>query len=141
MSQRYSYFEQKAFEFLKSLICVRAEPPQRTQRTQLPEVNQRTFLSTEITRSHHTTSTQTLSQKLPYLPCYLSPAKPVCRSKSNRTGHRTTDWFKIGKGVQQHCILSLCFFHFYAEYVMRNAGLDEAQAGIKIARGNMNNFR
>ena len=49
------------------------------------------------------------------------------------TGHRTTDWFQIGKGVRQGCILSLCVFNLYAEYIMRNAGLDEAQAGIKIA--------
>ena len=51
-----------------------------------------------------------------------------------RTGHRTTDWFQIGKGVCQGCILSPCFFNLHAEYIMRNAGLDEAQAGIKIAR-------
>ena len=58
-----------------------------------------------------------------------------------RTGHGTTDWFQIGKGVGQGCILSLCLFNFYAEYSMRNAGLEEAQAGIKIARRNINNLR
>ena len=58
-----------------------------------------------------------------------------------RTGHGTTDWFQIGKGVRQGCILSPCLFNLYAEYIMRNAGLDEAQAGIKIARRNINNFR
>ena len=58
-----------------------------------------------------------------------------------RTGHGTTDWFQIGKGVHQGCILSPCLFNLYAEYIMRNAGLDEAQAGIKIARKNINNFR
>ena len=58
-----------------------------------------------------------------------------------RTGHRTTDWFQIGKGVHQGCILSPCLFNFYAEYIMRNAGLDEAQAGIKIAGRNINNLR
>ena len=58
-----------------------------------------------------------------------------------RTGHGTTDWFQIGKGVRQGCILSPCLFNLYAEYIMRNAGLDEAQAGIKIARKNINNFR
>jgi len=55
-----------------------------------------------------------------------------------RTGYGTTDWFQIGKGVHQGCILSPCFFNLYAEYIMRNAGLDEARAGIKIARRNIN---
>ena len=54
-----------------------------------------------------------------------------------RTGHGTTDWFQIGKGVSQGCILSPCLFNLYAEYIMRNAGLEEAQAGIKIARRNI----
>ena len=58
-----------------------------------------------------------------------------------RTGHGTTDWFQTGKGVHQSCILSPCLFNFYAEYIMRNAGLEEAQAGIKIAGRNTNNLR
>ena len=58
-----------------------------------------------------------------------------------RTGHGTTDWFQIGKGVCQGCILSPCLLNFYAEYIMRNAGLKETQAGIKIARRNINNLR
>ena len=58
-----------------------------------------------------------------------------------RTGHGTTDWFQTGKGVRQGCILSTCLFNFYAEYIMRNAGLEEVQAGIKIARRNINNLR
>ena len=58
-----------------------------------------------------------------------------------RTGHGTTDWFQIGKGVRQGCILIPCLFNFYGEYIMRNAGQDEAQAGLKIARKNINNFR
>ena len=58
-----------------------------------------------------------------------------------RTGHGTTDWFQIGKGIRQGCILSLCLFNLYAEYIMRNAGLEEAQAGIKISRRNINNLR
>ena len=57
-----------------------------------------------------------------------------------RTGHGTTDWFQIGKGVPQGCILSLCLFNFCAEYIMGNARLDESQAGIKIARRNINNL-
>ena len=58
-----------------------------------------------------------------------------------RAGHGTTDWFQIGKGVHQGCILSLCLFNFYAEYIMRNTGLEEAQAGIKIARRNITYLR
>ena len=58
-----------------------------------------------------------------------------------RTGHRTKDWFQIGKGVHQGCILSPCLFNFYAEYIMKNAGLEETQAGIKIAGRNINNLR
>ena len=58
-----------------------------------------------------------------------------------RTGHGTTDWFQIGKGVCQGCILSPCLFNLYAEYIMRNAGLEETQAGIKIAGRNINNLR
>ena len=58
-----------------------------------------------------------------------------------RTGHGTTDWFQIGKGVCQGCMLLPCLFNLYAEYIMRNAGLDEAQAQIKIARRNINNLR
>ena len=58
-----------------------------------------------------------------------------------RTGHGTTDWFQIGKGIRQGCILSPCLFNLHAESIMRNSGLEEAQAGIKIARRNINNLR
>ena len=58
-----------------------------------------------------------------------------------RTGHVTTDWFQIGKGVHQGCVLSPCLFNLHAEYIMRNAGLEEAQAGIRIARRNINNLK
>ena len=68
--------------------------------------------------------------------------KSLCRSGATvRTGHGTTDWFQIGKEVRQDCILSPCLFNLYAEYIMRNAGLDEAQAEIKIAGRNINNLR
>ena len=68
--------------------------------------------------------------------------KSVCRSGSNvRTGHGTTEWFQILKGILQVCVLSPCLFNFYAEYIMRNAGLEEAQAGFKIAGRNINNLR
>ena len=65
----------------------------------------------------------------------------ACQEATVRTGHGTTDWFQIGKGVCQGCILSPCFFNLYAEYIIRNAGLDETQAGIKTIRRNINNFR
>ena len=58
-----------------------------------------------------------------------------------RTGHGTTDWFQVGKGVRQGCLLSLCLFSFYAEYIMRNAGLEETQAGIKLSGRNIKNLR
>ena len=67
--------------------------------------------------------------------------KSLCQEAMVRTGHGTTDWFQIGKGVHQGSILSLCLFNLYAEYIMRNAELDEAQAGIKFARRNINNLR
>ena len=63
------------------------------------------------------------------------------RKQQLRTGHGTTDCFQIGKGVHQGCILSPCLFNFYAEYIMRNAGLEEAQAGIKMSGRNINNLR
>ena len=65
----------------------------------------------------------------------------ACQEATARTGHGTTDWFQIGKRVHQDFILSACLFNLYAEYIMRNAGLDEARAGIKIARRNRNNLR
>ena len=73
---------------------------------------------------------------------YLLPEKSVCRSKNNRTGQfGTTDWFQVGKQVCQGCILSPCLLNLYAKYIMRNVGLDEEQAAIKISRRNINNFR
>ena len=73
--------------------------------------------------------------------CLSYQGSPACRSRSNRTGHGTTDWFQIRKGVHQGCKLSPCLFNFYAEYILWNAGLDDAQAGIKIAGRNINNLR
>ena len=75
-------------------------------------------------------------------PSDLPLEKPVCRSEATvRTGHGTTDSFQIGKGVRQGSILSPCLFNLYAAYIMRNAGLEEAEAGIKISRRNINNLR
>ena len=77
------------------------------------------------------------------------PHHPICflrnlyagQEATVRTGHGTTGWYQIGKGVHQGCIFSPCLFNFYAEYIMRNAGLEEAQAGLKIAGRNINNLR
>ena len=75
-------------------------------------------------------------------PPNLPLEKPICSQEATvRTGHGTTDWFQKGKGVRQGCILSPCLFNLYAEYIMRNAGLEETQAGIKIAGRNLNNLR
>jgi len=80
-------------------------------------------------------------QEMGTRPSYLPSEKPVCRSRSKvRTGHRTTDWFQIGKGVHQWCLLSPYLFNLYAEYMMRNARLNEALAGIKIAGRNINKY-
>ena len=78
-----------------------------------------------------------------FRPPDLPLEKSICRSgsKTVRTGHGTTDWLQIGKGVHQGCILSPCLFNLYAEYIMRNSGLEEAQAGIKIAGRNINDLR
>ena len=74
--------------------------------------------------------------------CLLLLEKSVCSQETTvRTGHGTTNWFQIGKGVHQGCILSPCLLNFYAEYIMRNTGLEEAQAGIKITGRNINNLR
>ena len=78
-----------------------------------------------------------ISDHLIYLLRILDAGKEV----TVRTGHGTMDWFRNGKGVHQGCILSPCLFNFYAEHIMRNAGLDEAQTGIKIAGRNTNNHR
>uniref|UniRef100_A0AC11EQD2 Uncharacterized protein n=2 Tax=Ovis aries TaxID=9940 RepID=A0AC11EQD2_SHEEP len=75
-----------------------------------------------------------------HLTCFLRNLY-AAQEATVRTGHGTTDWFQIGKGVRQGCILSPCLFHLCAEYIMRNARLDEAQAGIKIAGRNINNLR
>ena len=78
---------------------------------------------------------------IPNHPTYLLRNLYAGQEATVRTGHGKTDWFQIGKGVCQGCILSPCLFNFYVEYIMRNAGLEEAQAGIKIAGRNINNLR
>ena len=75
-----------------------------------------------------------------HLTCFLRNLY-ASQEATVRTRHGTTDWFQIGKGVCQGCILSLCLFNLYTEYIMQNVGLDETQAGIKIAGKNINNLR
>ena len=75
-----------------------------------------------------------------YLTCLLRNLY-ACQEATVRTRHGTTDWFQIGKGIRQGYILSPCLFNLYAEYILQNAGLDESQAGIKIAKRNINNLR
>ena len=75
-----------------------------------------------------------------YLTCFLRNLYEG-QEATYRTGHGTTDWFQMGKGVHQGCILSPCLFNFYAEYIVRNAGLEETQAEVKIAGRNINNLR
>ena len=77
------------------------------------------------------------------MPCCIEALRNLYAGQEAtvRTGHGTTDWFQRGKGVRQGCILSPCLFNLYAEYIMRNAGLEEIQAGIKIARRNINHLR
>ena len=75
-----------------------------------------------------------------HLTCLLRNLYAV-QEATDRTGHETTDWLQIGKGVNQDCMLSTCLFNLHAEYIMRNAKLDEAQAGIKITGRNINNLR
>ena len=89
-----------------------------------------------------TTNWKTLKEmgKPDHLTCLLRILY-VGQEATVRIGHGTTDWFQVGKGVRQGCILSPCLFNLYAEYIMRNAGLEETQAGIKIAGRNINNLR
>ena len=82
-----------------------------------------------------------LEMGIPYHLTWLLRNLYAGQEATVKTGHETTDWFQIGKGVHQNCKLSCCLFNLYAEYIMRNAGLDEAQAGSKIAGRNINNFR
>ena len=107
----------------------------------------KTSISALLTKPKHLTMWITVNWKIlkamgipDHLTCLLRNLY-AGQEATVRTGHRTTDWFQIGKGIHQGCILSPYLFNFSAEYIMRNAGLEEAQAGIKIARRNMNNFK
>ena len=111
------------------------------------ESSRKTSLSALLTMPKPLTVWITINSKIlkemeipDHLPCLLRNLY-AGQKATVRTGHATTDWFQIGQGVRQGCILSPCSFNYYAEYIMRNAGLEEAQAGIKIAGRNTNNLR
>ena len=102
------------------------------------------FFTVQLTSIHDHWKSQQTGKFLNILPDHLNCLLRnlyAGQEATVRTGYGTTDWFQIGKGAHQGCVLSHCLFNLYAEYVMRNAGLDEAQAGIKIARRNINNLR
>ena len=98
------------------------------------------FLPTILIPAYVSSSLAFLMMQTRHLTC-LSRNLYVGQEATVRTARGSTDWFQIGKGVHQGCILSLCFFNLYAGYIMRNAGLDEAEAGIKIAGRNVNHLR
>ena len=111
------------------------------------ESSRKTSLSTLLTMPKPLTVRITINWKIlkemgipEHLTCLLRNLY-AGQEATVRTGHGTTDWFQVGKGIRQGCILSPCLFKFYAEYIMRNFGLDEAQAGVKIAGRNINNLR
>ena len=114
-------------------------PPPWESRTLSPLQEPQTPLSSLRTQALSTClGVDPLNTSPPYLP----PEKSICQSRITvRTRHGTKDWFQIGKGVLQGCILSPCLFNLYAEYIMQNTRLDEAQTGIKIAGRNINNLR
>ena len=131
---------------------------QGLEKAQEPEIKLPTFAGSQRKQrnSRKTSASASLTMLMPLtvwitancgkflemgIPLYLSPEKPVCKTRSNRTRHGTTYWFQIGKGVRQGCMLSPCLFNLYAEYIMRNGGLDETQTRIKIAGRNVNNLR
>ena len=111
------------------------------------ESSRKMSTSALLTMSKHLTVWITTNWKIlkemgiPDHPTFLLRNLYAGQEATVRTGHLTTDWFQIGKGVHQGCILSPCLFNFYAEYIMRNAGLEETQAGIKIAGRNSNCLR
>ena len=111
------------------------------------EFQKKTSISVLLTMPKPLTVSITINWKI--LKEMVVPAHLTCllrnlyasQEATVRTGHGTTDWFQIGKGVHQGCILSSCFFNLYTEYIIRNTGLEEAQGGIKIARRNINHLR
>ena len=134
------------------LVLGKAEEPEiklptSSGSTKKQESSRKTSISALLTLTRPLTVWITINWKIlkemgipDHLTCLLR--NPYAGQEATvRTGHGTTDWFQIGKGVRQGCILSSCLFNLYAKYILRNAGLEETQAGIKIARRNINNLR
>ena len=139
------------FQMLKLDLEKAEEPeiklPASAGSSKKQESSRKTSLSALLTMSKPLTVWITINWKIlketgipDHLTCLLKNLF-AGKEATVRTGHGTTDWFQIGKGVRQGCILSPYLFNLYAEYIMRNAGLEEAQAGIKIAQRNINNLR
>ena len=119
--------------------------PTSTRSSKKQESSKKTSISALLTMPKPLTVWVTINggkfwKRWEYQTTDLPPEKSVCRP-GIRTGHGPTDWFQIVKGVHQGCILSPCFFNLYAEYIMRNTGLEETQAGIKIAGRNISHLR
>ena len=139
------------FQVFKLVLEKAEEPeiklPTSVESSKKQESSRKASISALLTMSKPLTVWITINWKIlkemgipDHLTCLL---RNLCAGQEAtvRTGHGTTDWFQIGKGVRQGCILSPCLFNLYAEYIMGNAGLEEAQAGIKIAGKNINNLR
>ena len=134
------------------LVLEKAEEPEiklptSTRSSKRQESSRKTSISALLTMPKPLTVWITINRKIlqemgipDHLICLLRNLY-AGQEATVRTGHGTTDWFQVGKGVCQDCILSPCLFNLYAEYIMRNAGLEEAQVGIKIAGRNINNLR
>ena len=134
------------------LVLEKAEEPEiklptSTGLLKKQESSRKTYISTLLTTSNFDCVDNNKLWKIlkemgipDHLTCLLRNLY-ASQEETVRTGHGTTNWFQIGKGVRQGCILSPCLFNLHAEYIMRNAGLEETQAGIKIAGRNINNLR
>ena len=134
------------------LVLEKAEEPEiklptSAESSKMQKSSRKTSISALLTMPKPLTVWITINWKIlkemgipDHLTCLLRNLYPGQKA-TVRTGHGTTDWFQIGKGIRQGCILSTCLFHLYAEYIMRNSGLEDTQAGVKIAGRNINNLR
>ena len=113
----------------------------KQENSRKPSISASLFMPKPLTMDHNKLWKIPKEMGIPDLLTFLLRNLCAGQEATVRTGHGTMNWFQLGKGVHQGCILSFCLFNFYVEYIMRNAGLEEAQAGIKIAGRNINNLR